>query len=593
MNIDFATIATSPGVYIFKTSQERIIYVGKAKNLRNRLKSYFQKNTSLDRRKQKMVQMIKDFSYIVTDNELEALILEASLIKQHKPRFNVVLRDDKNFPYLKLTTSEKWPTITVCRRTANDGNLYFGPYVPAQAMWETLDVIRKHFSIRTCKKDMSKPSRPCIRYQMNKCLGPCSGLVSHEEYMSLVNDVRLFIAGKNTELIQSLRQKMLAYSENLEFEKAARLRDKITLLQKAFESQKVIAPELADADVIGCYSDATLEHAVVCVIFIRKGVMLGAKHYLISSETYSSVSELLYSFITAFYSKDILPPPLVLTASLPLNHIQLADWLKSRLGQKVQIVSPQRGKKHDIVAMANNNALSYYQSKMLKIHAMPSELGKLLRVHTQIHAIGAFDISNLYGTEAVGAFVYYKDGEFVKDFYRRLKIRTVTGIDDYAMMKELIMRILDDFEGDMPDVVMIDGGKQHLDVALSAFAELGLDTPVVSIAKKPDRIFFPDGTFTDISGSDKASLTLRQIRDEAHRFAISYHRNLRDKRLMHSPLEAISGIGKKRHLQLLRAFGSLEGIRNATIEEIAGLKGFNEELAKKIKQALLKGDQSA
>jgi excinuclease ABC subunit C len=583
-----SSIPSKPGVYIFKTAKERVLYVGKAKNLKNRLRSYFQKASKLDTRKAAMIRNVSDFKYVVTDNELEAIVLEANLIKQYKPRFNIILRDDKNYPYLKLTINEEWPRLDVVRKIRKDGALYFGPYVPAGSMWETLAFIRRNFQIRNCRYSLDKHMRPCIQYQMGRCLAPCAGLISRETYMKLIEEVRLFLSGERKGLIEDLEKKMLRYSKEMRFEDAAKIRDRIKALKRAWESQKVVAPELGDIDVIGFYR---IENEVSFeVFFIRNGIMIGSKDFLIKNIGNVPDRELMHTFITQFYSKEIIPAPEIITPLLPEDSKSLKMWLKRRKGDVVKISAPKTGKKKELIDMASKNAcLTHGSKKESKIVDLSNDLRERLKLERSPQDIGAFDVSTISGNESVGAFVYWLNGEFKKDMYRRLKIKTVQGIDDYSMMEEIIGRIIKNLEGNMPDLFIIDGGKGQLQVAKRVLDKTVFHKPtmLIAIAKNPDRAYLTT-TVEPVNLEDKrqSSLLLKKIRDEAHRFAVGYHRKLREKGLLQSPLEKIPGIGKKRRLELLRVFGSIENIKHATINELAKLKGFNKKIAENLLSGL-------
>lgn len=581
-----SAVPQKPGVYIFKNEKERVIYVGKAKDLRNRLRSYFQKSTRLDPRKETMVKNVKDFSYIATDNELEALALEANLIKQYRPRFNVILRDDKNYPYLKLTVNEEWPRLEVVRKIKKDGALYFGPYVPAGSMWEALAFIRRNFFIRGCNYLLDKPMRPCIRYQMGRCPAPCDGKISREEYLKLVGEVIHFLKGEKRDLIQELEKKMQRFSEEMRYEEAAKIRDRIKALQRAWESQKVVAPELGDTDVISFYKEDSI--VSFYVFFIRNGIMIGSKDLLIKNTENLSEKELMHTFLTQFYSKEIIPPHEIIMPVLPSDSRSLKMWLRKRKEGDVKLSSPQAGKKKELLLMALENArLTFMNKQIERTDKLLREVQERLGLSKTPEDIGAFDISTISGNESVGAFIYWKDGDFRKERYRRLRIKTVTGIDDYSMMEEAIERIVRNLEGDVPDLIIIDGGKGHLEVSKRVIEKnTGLlhKSPIlVAVAKDPDRAY-TDTSEEPISLDDgrPSSLFLKRIRDEAHRFAIGYHKKLRAKGLLRSPLENIPGVGKKRRLTLLRHFGSIEAIRNATINEIKRLKGFNQKIAENI-----------
>ncbi|GAB6183133.1 excinuclease ABC subunit UvrC [Thermodesulfovibrio hydrogeniphilus] len=593
--LDLSNIPTSPGVYIFKDKKGRVLYVGKAKNLRNRLRSYTQER-ELDQRKLKMLTQIKDFSYIVTNSEFEALVLECNLIKQYRPPFNVVLRDDKNYPYLRITLTEQWPKIDVVRRPKKDGNLYFGPYVPAQSMWEALSFIRRNFPIRTCKYNLNKPMRPCIHYQMKRCPAPCAGLISRDEYMKGVEEVILFLKGQKAELVKTLYEKMKKFSEQLKFEEAARIRDQIKRLERIFEQQRVISVNLDDLDVIGIYKDSeemkpsgTVSYSPISVnvLFVRNGFLVGSKNYLIKKALYESEDELIRSIIEALYLKDeLIPPKTILLQNLPEHADDVSAWLESIRGDSVEIRKPQTEEESRIMDMALTNAKIHLKTKSSGIEKTLEELRERLQLDESPSKIGAFDISTLFGVHSVGSFVYWEDGDFNKSYYRHLKIKETEGIDDYSSMQETVMRVVKKFDTEQgipkPDIILIDGGKGHLNIAIKVMEELRENIHTFAIAKEPDRLFLADGKEIFLDDKKPSSLLLRKIRDEAHRFAISYHKKLRKKATFESVLEKIKGIGKKRRITLLRHFGSIQKIKNASAEEIASLPGFNLKLAQRL-----------
>ena len=590
MSIQLSGIPSKAGIYTFKDLHQKVLYVGKAKNLRNRIKSYFQKASGLDVRKEAMMKEVKDLSYIVTGNELEAFVLEANLIKQFKPKFNVVLRDDKSYPYLKLTIHEEWPGLEVVRKIKRDGALYFGPYVPAGPMWETLAFIRRNFRLKDCRFSSDKPMRPCIQHQMGRCIAPCAGHISREEYLRLIDEVRLFLNGKRKDLIGNLKKTMQLLSEEMKFEEAAKIRDRIRAIEKVWESQKIVSPELRDLDIIGFYRENG--KSAFKAFFIRNGIMTGAKDFFIQHTGSIPDKELMHAFISQFYAKEIIPPAEIIVQLMPLESGSLEAWLKQRKGGVVKISSPKRGKKKELAGMAQENAvLTYMARKEVPGSELLQEVKERLNLRNIPEDIGAFDISNTSGNEAVGAFIYWAQGSFQKDLYRRLKIRTVKGADDYSMMAELLDRTIHNLGGSLPDLLIIDGGKGHLETARRVIAKnaalLRKSPELIAIAKDPDRAFLntSDGPVT-LQDGKQSSLLLRSIRDEAHRFAIGYHRKLRDKALLQSPLEIIPGIGKKRRLELLRVFVSIEDIKNASVEKIAGLKGFNTKVAENILRAL-------
>jgi excinuclease ABC subunit C len=583
-------VPSKPGVYLFKDAQQRLLYVGKAKDLKNRLRSYVQKSSRLDNRKTAMMSAVKDYTYIVTGNELEALVLEANFIKQYKPKFNVILRDDKNYPYLKLTVNEEWPRLEVVRKTEKDGSLYFGPYIPAGSMWEILAFIRRNFQIRDCRSSLEKMRRPCIQYQMGKCPAPCSGFANREAYKKLIEEIKLFLSGKKKDLINSLEQKMVQLSDDMEFEEAAKIRDRIKVLEKAWESQKIIAPKLGDADVIGFYREKSTVSFEI--FFIRNGIMISSKDLFMRNNENVSDSELMYTFLIQFYSKEIIPPSQILLAVLPEEARSLEQWLGQRKGSSVKIMAPKTGRKKELVHMALENALFAYRSKKEpELHILMRDLQERLHLQKTPEDIGAFDVSTISGKESVGAFIYWSQGVFQKDKYRRLKIKTVQGMNDYSMTRELVQRTINNLDGNLPDLVVIDGGKGQLKIAKKVIdmnrAQLKARPSLISIAKDPDRAFrTTSDTPINLEDRRNSSLLLKKIRDEAHRFAIGYHKKLREKRIFQSPLESIPGIGKKRRFELLRVFGSIEGMRNASLDEIARVKWFNKKIAERLLKSL-------
>ncbi|MBI4686984.1 MAG: excinuclease ABC subunit UvrC [Nitrospirae bacterium] len=591
-------VPSSPGIYIFKAAREKVIYVGKAKNLRNRLRSYFQDSSALGIRKAQMVKEVKDFDYIVTDSELEALVLEANYVKRLKPRYNIILRDDKNYPYLKLTITEEWPRLEVARRIAKDGSLYFGPYVPTGIMWETLKFIRRNFPIRKCRYNLEKPFRPCIQYQLGRCLAPCAEDLrckeDHKKYTECVNEVKLFLLGERRELLENLQKRMEKFSEDLRFEDAAKLRDRIRTLERLWETQRVISPELGDMDVIGVFRQH--DGADVFMLFIRNGMVIGQKDFFLKKLKGLDDEELIADFIGQFYSKEMLIPQKII---LPLSgdFKTQSEWLSRKKGETVSISSAGEAKESEVLNMANENAYhSFLRHKEVKPDEVLLSIKKLLNLKAMPRRIEAVDVSNISGAEAVGAVISWEDGRFVKDNYRLFKIKTVTGIDDFAMIGEVVGRhfksLSEKGEG-LPNLMLIDGGRGQLQSALKAIEPFKLPIEIAAIAKEkrdkdvPDRIYLPQKTEPVILEPHKTETHLLQrIRDEVHRFAISYHKKLRAKRTLESPLEKIKGIGKKRRLELLRQFGGVEDLRKATVDDIAGIKGFNRKMAEKILEGL-------
>jgi len=609
-------IPEKPGVYIFRDKSRTVLYVGKAKGLRSRVRSYFQKSSTLDDRKSAMVKMVEEVEYTVTANELEAFVLEANLIKQYKPRYNVLLRDDKSYPYLKLTLNEQWPRLEVVRRIKKDKARYFGPYVPSGDMWNILGFIRNNFRIPSCRHSFDKPMRPCIQHQIKKCIAPCDGHIDHAEYMGMIRQITLLLEGRNRKLLDSLENKMQQFSEAMRYEEAAVLRDRITAIRKLSESQKVVSPGLGDLDVIGLSRAG--EHSAFKIFFIRNGIMIGYRQFSIDNTAPETGPYLMKNLIEQFYRKEIIPPVDIVCSDLPEDHEIISSWLSRKRGAKVAVSVPLRGIKRKLVTMAVENAGLLLKTGPEKPKTvLEKEVAELLGLTVPPSDIGAFDISNISGQEPVGAFVFWEDGKFRKEHYRHIRMDAVKGPDDYAMMREMVRRTfekqskgsgvrsqepgqcitdteqLSETAGSekepmgVPDLVIIDGGKGQLDAAVSAFDELGLRTSIIGIAKDPDRAFIRGGDAPVIlEDGSRAALLLKRVRDEVHRFAISYHKKLRARRMLESPLEKIHGIGRKRRLELLRHFGSIEGIRKSSVEDIVRLKGFNKAVAEQLMKSL-------
>ena len=606
---EISTVPLSPGIYIMKGQREQVIYVGKAKNLRSRLRSYFQKSASLDDRKTKMVQEIVDFDYIVTENELEALVLEANFIKKTKPRYNIILRDDKHYPYLKLTVNEKWPRLEVVRRIAKDGSIYFGPYVPAGAMRDMLDFIRWNFPIRTCRYKMDRPFRPCVQYQMGRCLAPCAedrrSTDDREKYLEVVEDVKSFIKGEKRELVSKLQDRMQKMSDELLFEDAAKIRDRMNALKKTWESQRVIAPELNDVDVIGLYREK--QEAAIYMLFVRNSTVIGQKDFFLKNLGEMDNRELIAGFIEQFYSRDIMISPRII---LPVRARLTTErrWLTERRGSSVNLSFAKSESESKVLKMADDNALySFNRHKETKVDETILKIKDLLLLDTVPSRICAVDVSNISGAESVGAMIVYENGKFDKDGYRQFKIRTVKGVDDFAMIGEVVGRFLKGISedgGEVPDLLLIDGGRGQLSHAVKAMRPFNIPVEIASIAKAKkdrsntgklhvqkdlDRIYLP-GKRSPIYLEPALDTThlLQKIRDEVHRFAIRYHKKLRAKRTLQSPLEEVRGIGKARRLELLKHFNSIDSIRKASVDEIASLKGMNSKVAEKLKHHLKK-----
>jgi len=603
--LDLNSYPELPGVYIMKSKEGKVLYVGKAKNIRQRLRYYIQEG--LDPRKQRLVAETDNVSFIVTQNELEALVLEANLIKQYKPRYNVVLRDDKNYPYIKIVMNEKYPHIEIARRIKQDGSLYFGPYVPAGIMWEALSFIRRHFNIRPCRYRLDKPMKPCIQYQMGRCPGPCADLISEEKYREALEEVIMFLKGQRKELLEDLEDKMYRYAEEMRFEEAAKIRDRIKTLNRLWETQRVQSNIIVDVDIVGFYRSLedlstvstvkTKAAGVFLVLFLRHGLITGKKEFLIKRGEILNIEQLpliFEEFIEVFYSKEIIPPRILLLPVEPHGREMLEKWLSEKRGEGVVIKRPETEEEHELMRLAEENARVFFDQEILKVEQVMKALSDMLHMDQIPESIGAFDISTTFGKDSTGGFVWWQDGNFLKDRYRHVRIQYQEGLNDYAMLEESIKRIIDSLSGELPDILIVDGGPGQLEVlkrAVEAKEEIIKKRPfLIAVAKSPDRVFFNQREILleGLSGiQDRAGLLLRSIRDEVHRFAIMYHRKLRDRRLTESRLEKIPGIGPKRRLELLRAFGSLDAIRRAKPEEIVlKVPGIGLKLAETIIERL-------
>jgi excinuclease ABC subunit C len=575
----------APGVYLFRDKRGRVLYIGKALSLKKRVNSYFGESSGGPERLQiaPMVEQIADLEFILTENELEALILESNLIKTHKPRYNIVLKDDKHYPFLKLDTNDSFPWVQVVRRIKDDGALYYGPYVPSTAMWDVLALVNKTIPLRKCRSIEGR--KLCLEYHLGRCLGPCEGLIGQKEYGELVEQARLLLEGKDRELTKRLEQRMHQVAEALEFEQAAKYRDQIASLRQVFERQKVISPRGEDQDVFGLAQEGG--EAQVQLFLIRRGRLIGRETFTfqLGAETASS---LLTSLIKQFYlgSRDI---PREILLSHPLEDAPLIEaWLTSRANRRVELLVPKRGRKARLVQMALKNAegalaLSL-RSSQSREQAL-KELQEVLGLPAPPRRIEAYDISNISGTLAVGSQVVWEDGKAKKSAYKRYKIKTVEGPDDFAMMAEVLRRRLQRVqEMPLPDLTLLDGGRGQLNAALAVARELGHDSlQMVSLAKEEELVFHPARPRPiALPERSRARQLLQQIRDESHRFALTYHRHLRGKSALRSLLDDIPGIGARRRRALLTRFGSLRGLREASIEDLRRAAGISESLAETI-----------
>jgi len=588
-----------------KDHRAEILYIGKAKVLRNRVRSYFQDSRNLHPRTRIFLDKVDDIKFLTTKTEAEALILESNFIKKHQPKYNVLLKDDKHYPYLRLTTQEKFPRLEVVRRIKKDKATYFGPYTMVKEVRETIRLIYKIFPLRQSKDklDGSPLRRPCLNHQMGRCLAPCAGLVSSQDYSEIVQDVSLFLKGKNTTLLKELKTKMEAASVETRYEEAAVFRDKISAVQTVIDKQKIISTSLEDQDVVAYCSEK--DQAMVQVLIIRSGKMLGEKIFKLKSRKEMEEDETLSSFLKQYYADESILPAEVLLPH-PIEDADLiASWLSEKKGMCVSIEVPVIGKKRELIRMAEENA-----SFAMRMESDKGEVGtrSLEELQTALNlkhfpeVIEGFDLSNISGSHAVGSMVVFEHAFAAKSKYRRYKISTVKGIDDYAMLREVMTRrysrLLKE-NAPLPNLILIDGGKGHLNAGHDVLQSLNLmdRLDLVCIAKGKfrnnlvtDEVYLPQQKKPVLFHENSPSRFLMQrIRDEAHRFAISYHRKLRGKKTLESPLELIPGIGKKRRLMLLKKFGSLENIQKASLEELVILPGITQLLAERILSAQDRG----
>ncbi len=591
-------LPTNPGVYLFKDKKGAVLYVGKAGSIKHRVSSYFQRPTERDVKTLTMIEKVAGIDTIVTDTEKEALILENNLIKEHRPRYNVKLRDDKNYPCLKLSVEDEFPTLSIVRRIKKDESLYFGPYPSATSLKETLKLIRRLFPIRTClDTKFTHRLRPCINYEMGRCLGPCCGKVEKAQYREVVQQVRMFLEAKNEDLVERLKTRMEEESEQLHFEAAAKIRDQIQHIERVIEKQKIISRDFSDQDVIGFYVQ---DHAIVIhPLFVRGGRLLGGKGFTFPSSGIPD-EEVLSSFLRQYYREGKFIPDQVLIPKAIPEQALLEQWLTELKGRKVRLLIPVRGGKKDLLRMACENAEKFLLAET-EIEKDREKLLEVLRENLHLtripRRIEAFDISNLQGGYAVGSMVLFENGKPAKDRYRHFKIKTVEGADDYGMMYEVLLRRYSKAvqENDLPDLVLLDGGKGQLNVTQEVFKELQIkEVDLISLAKKraikgprpsgplktEEKIFHPQYKEPLTLGRRSSLLHfLDRIRDEAHRFAITYHKKLRKRETIKSVLGEIPGIGEMRQKGLLKYFGSVEKIKEADLEMLTKAPKMNQKLA--------------
>ena len=580
-------LPTNPGVYLMKNEQAKIIYVGKAINLKNRVKSYFQSSKNHSPKVKSMVEKISDFEYIITANEIEALILECNLIKKYRPKYNISLRDDKTYPYIKVTLNEDYPTVSITRKILKDGAKYFGPYTSAGAVHEVLNLLKKLFQIRSCRQMNTK--RPCLEFHIKRCLAPCTGRVAKSEYREMIKSLCLFLEGRNEVVLKELTNRMQIAAENFQFELAAKLRDQVLAIEKISAKQNIIIGS-SDQDIIGLARKA--DEACIQIFFIRSGKMIGRDHFLLNGTEDETDSALLNAFLEQYYNKaTFIPKEILLPAEIENEEI-LSAWLSQKKNGKVSFGLPQRGVKKEMVLMANDNAVVVLEEQMIKnsagleqtVGAM-KDLGRYLRMEKELKRIECFDISHIQGSETVASMVVFSNGDPDKQEYRRYKLKSVEGKpDDFKSMQEVVGRRYRQSDGIMPDLIIIDGGKGQLNSALEIIRALGhYQIPVVGLAKQFEYVFLEGQSEPVIlPPNSKALYLIQRIRDEAHRFAITYHRKLRHKRNLVSVLDHIEGIGPTRRKALWDAFGSIAEIKKAKITDLTAVPGISENIANNI-----------
>jgi excinuclease ABC subunit C len=597
-------LATAPGVYLMKDAESRIIYVGKAINLRNRVRSYFQSQRHKDPKTRELVSHITDFDVIRTDTATEALILENELIKKHLPKYNVMLKDSKTYPYIRIT-NEEWPRVISTRLIVKDGSRYYGPYTSAQSAYRTINLLNRLFPYRKCDKKITGHDDVCLYYHMHQCTAPCISAVDHDTYMKAIEGASLFLSGRGEEITRDLEEEMEQAAEAWNFERAAEIRDRLNAVRHVLERQKIVSSHDTNADVIAVAQSAGGD-AGVQVSFLRNGKIIGSEFFQMQAAVSDTPVDIQQSFIAQFYDEAaIVPPLLILQYAVPEAEASiLLDWLRERRAGKVEFLVPQRGEKRGLVSMVAKSAEENLEQSRLKflsdemkMTAAMTDLAEALDLPRLPRRIECYDNSNIQGTSPVASMVVFQDGKPAKKEYRRFNIKTVVGANDFASMQEIVGRRFrraaegnEETEGKwtiLPDLVIIDGGKGQLNAAVEALNETGMSVPICGLAKENEEIFLPGRPDPILLPRDSQALYLVQrIRDEAHRFAITFHRAKRSKATFQSRLDDIAGVGPVKKRALIRQFGSVKAVKNATIEELTSVEGINASLAEQIKAAL-------
>ena len=591
MTVDLSSLPNFPGVYLMKNDLGEVIYVGKALSLRKRVRQYFQSPKNLTPKTKTLVKHIEDLEYIITDTEVDALVLEANLIKKYRPRYNVRLKDDKRYPYVKVTVNSKYPRIFLTRRRLMDGALYFGPYTNSGAIRKTLDIISQVFRIRRCRQPLDeKKRRPCLDYHIKRCFAPCAGKISEKDYMENVQEAIKLLKGETSGLVKELEKRMHDLASKQEYEAAAQVRDQLEAV-KVLSQQQIATSGTDDRDVIAAVEDGNVVY--IQIFYVRHGNMVGRADLAMSSAEGTALPDAVSQFIKQYYLDSPVPPEILVQYEIP-DHDLIAVWLKQRSGREVHINVPQRGDKKKMLEMALRNAEMTMRANQLKASVASEsveslkDLQSLLSLPSVPLYIEGFDISNISGTDAVGSMVVFEKGKPSNSKYRQHNIKTVEGIDDFAMMGEVVKRRYSRLKSEqmpLPDLILIDGGPGQLSAAKASLDELGLDIPIIGLAKRFEHIITTKkgpGEVIVLPHSSPALKLLMHVRDEAHRFAVSSHRRRRSARLTHSILDGITGIGETKKRALISSFGSVEKIGQSTVEELTKIEGINEKLALRI-----------
>lgn len=603
-------LPAQPGVYLMHDDKDEIIYVGKAISLKNRVRQYFQSSRNKTAKIEQMVSRIARFEYIITDSELEALVLECNLIKEHQPRYNTMLKDDKTYPYIKVTVGEAFPRVLFSREMKKDKSRYFGPYTSAGAVKDTIDLIHKLYKIRTCNRTLPKDTgkeRPCLNYHIKQCDAPCQGYISQEDYRQNVEQALEFLSGKYDRILKRLEQDMWEASQAMDYEKAIEYRDLLNSVKKVAQKQKITSSSMDDRDVIAMARDA--EDAVVQVFFIREGKLIGREHFHLRTAVEEEESQVLTCFVKQFYSGTPFVPRELWVQHKLEEEETIIQWLTAKKSQKVKVVVPQKGEKERLVELAQKNAAMVLEQdkdkikreEMRTIGAM-NQIGDWLDL-TWVRRIEAYDISNISGFDSVGSMVVYEDGRPKRNDYRKFRIKWVKGANDYASMREVLTRRfshgLEEHEmlkekgvgseygsfTRFPDLIMMDGGRGQVNVALEVLEELGLEIPVCGMVKDDNhrtRGLYYHNVEIPIDRHSEGFKLITRIQDEAHRFAIEYHRSLRSKGQVRSILDDIEGIGDTRRKALMKYFKSIEAVREADVEELSQVPGMNRKAAESV-----------